>query len=208
MFIGHIAAGLVGSRVEPRLRLADAIVAAQLPDVLWPVLVLAGVERFTIAPGDTVVTPLRFDSYPWSHSLLMIAVWGALGGWLYSRGRGGARVALLCLGLAESHWLLDFVTHRPDMPLYPGGGPRLGLGLWNSRPLTMLVEFSMYAAATWYYTRGRKPSWSFFSLIGVFAVVYVVNLFGPPPPSVNAVAVSALLIVPIAWLWARRAEVL
>src|SRR5262245_26511146 len=147
MFIGHVAAGLVGSRIEPRLRLGTAIAAAQLPDVLWPVFVLAGIERFTIAPGDTVVTPLRFDSYPWSHSLLMVAVWGTLFGWLLGRRGGGTRVMLVFLALAESHWLFDFVTHRPDMPLFPGGGPLLGLSLWNSRTWTMLVEVSMYVAA-------------------------------------------------------------
>jgi membrane-bound metal-dependent hydrolase YbcI (DUF457 family) len=152
-----------------------------------------------------VVTPLRFDSYPWSHSLVMIAIWGALFGWLLGR-RTGGRVTLVFLLLAESHWLLDVVTHRPDMPLFPGGGPLLGLSMWNSRPLTMLVEISMYVAAIVFYARGRKLGWGFWSLVGFLGILYLGNLFGPPPPSVNAVAILALLIVPIAWFWASRAE--
>ena len=139
MFIGHFAAGMIGSRVEPRLRLGTAFVAAQLPDVLWPCFLLAGLERATIVPGDTVVTPLRFDSYPWSHSLLMVALWGTALGLLLRWLGGGTRAGVVAACLALSHWLLDFATHRPDMPLVPGGGPRLGLGLWQSLPMTMVV---------------------------------------------------------------------
>lgn len=76
MFLGHFAAGLAASRGEPRLPLGTAFLAAQLPDAIWPCLLLAGVERVTIAPGDTAMTPLRFDHYPWSHSLAIVVVSG------------------------------------------------------------------------------------------------------------------------------------
>jgi hypothetical protein len=206
VFIGHFAAGLAASRLEPRLRLGTAFVAAQLPDALWPWFLLAGIERVTIAPGDTVVTPLRFDSYPWSHSLLMVAGWGIALGLLVGRGAKPplATVALL----AVSHWLLDVASHRPDIPILPWGGPKVGLGLWNSLPLTIAVESALFLAALAYYVRGRGASLGigFWSLIVALGVVYSMNLFGPPPPSVNAIALSMVLVVPLLWWWGNHVE--
>lgn len=207
MFIGHFAAAMAGSRKEPRLRLGTAFLAAQLPDVLWPCFLLAGVERASIVPGDTVVTPLRFDHYPWSHSLLMVALWGAALGLLLRFRGSGTRAGLVASGLALSHWLLDFVAHRPDMPLVPWGGPRLGLGLWNSLALTMLVEGASFACAVAYYARGRRAGKGFWALLATLGVVYLANLFGPPPPNMTAVAVSAIVLFPLLWLWGNKVEV-
>ncbi len=114
--------GLAASRAERRLPLGTAFVAAQLPDALWPYFLLAGAETVAIVPGDTAMTPLRFDSYPWSHSLLMVAVWGGLFTFAYQALGRPTRAAWLLLPLALSHWILDFITHRPDMPLLPWGG--------------------------------------------------------------------------------------
>jgi hypothetical protein len=207
VFIGHFAAGLAAVRLEPRLRLGDALLAAQLSDVIWPVLVLAGVERVTIAPGDTVVTPLRFDSYPYSHSLLMVAVWGVALGALHFLRHQRVRAAFLLAGLALSHWLLDVASHRPDMPLLPGDPTRLGLGLWNSRPATMIVEGAMFALGVASYARLANGSRRGFAiLVLVLTAVYLANMFSPPPPSVAAVAWSALLLAPILWLCANRVD--
>lgn len=193
--------------MEPRLRLGTAFLAAQLPDVMWPCFLLAGVERARIVPGDTAVTPLRFDHYPWSHSLLMVALWGvALALALRLRG-SGTRTGLIAGGLALSHWLLDFVAHRPDMPLVPWGGPRLGLGLWNSAPLTMLTEGTLFAAAVAYYARGRGAGKGFWALGATLGVIYVANLFGPPPPNMAAVALSAVVLFPLLWRWGNKVEV-
>lgn len=205
MFIGHLAMGFAATRAEPRLRLADALVAAQLPDVIWPVLILAGVEHATVSPGDTVVTPLRFDSYPFSHSLLTVAVWAALfAAWRGWR-RGGWRPAAFLFALAVSHWVLDVASHRPDMPLWPGAGPRLGLGLWNSLPATILVEAVLFVASVWLYAGLSRPPGAgrvaLGVLVGTLGVLYLGNLFGPPPPSMTAVGVSALVLVPVLWLW-------
>src|SRR5262252_6972453 len=132
MFIGHYAVGLAAKRLEPRLSLAVLLAAPQVLDLLWPIFVLTGVERVEVAPGETAFTPLRFDSYPWSHSLVMSIVWGvAFGAILRVRG-ASIRAAAIAAALVASHWVLDFATHRPDMPLWPGGGPLLGLGLWKS----------------------------------------------------------------------------
>ena len=200
MFLGHFAASLAASRAEPRLPLGTSLLAAQLPDAVWPYLLLAGVERVTIAPGDTAFTPLRFDSYPWSHSLLAVTAWGCLFALLMRlRGRVMRAVALAGL-LVVSHWVLDAVCHRPDMPVLPGG-PFVGLGLWNSVAATLILESLMFAGAVFFYARGRRLSRGFWILIGVLVVLYAAAAFGPPPPNVTAIAVSGIILVPVLW-WA------
>ena len=103
MFIGHFAVGFAAKKIAPRGSLPAYFAAAQLPDLLWPVLVTAGVERVTIAPGDTAFMPLRFDSYPISHSLALDLLWAvlfALGMWRATRDR---RAAGACAALVVSH---------------------------------------------------------------------------------------------------------
>jgi hypothetical protein len=200
MFIGHVAAGLVGAR-QARMPLGTAILAAQLPDVIWPALLLAGVERAAIAPGDTAVTPLRFEYYPWSHSLLMVAITGAALGALYGWRRGSRRAGVTFALLALSHWILDVVSHRPDMPIFPFGGPKLGLGLWNSVAATVVVEGALFAAAVWFYARGRRLGFGFAALVGTMIAAYAANLLGPPPRNMTVVAVSAMALVPLLWYW-------
>jgi len=204
MFLGHFAVGLIASRLERRLPLGTAFVAAQLPDAVWPFLLLAGVETVTITPGATAVTPLRFDHYPWSHSLVMVAAWGLV----FMAGYGllfrASKAAFLLLPLTLSHWVLDAASHVPDVPVWPGGGPLVGLGLWRSLPLTLLVEGLFFAAAVFVFARGRTLRWSFWILIGVLGVIYAASVFGPPPPSPAAIGWSMIPLVPALWWWGNR----
>jgi hypothetical protein len=191
MFIGHFATAYAAKRLAPRASLGTLVAAAQLPDLVWPWLMLAGVEHATIAPGDTAFTPLRFDSYPVSHSLLTVAAWGAAFGALHFWRKRRPVDALVLAALAVGHWVLDLVSHRPDMPLWPGG-PRLGLGLWNSVPATIAVEFSMFAVGLWLAlsaTRARDNvgRWGFAGLAVMLLLIYATNVTSPPPPSVEAV---------------------
>jgi hypothetical protein len=212
MFIGHYAVGLAAKRLEPRLPLWTLLAAPQVLDLLWPVFVLGGIERFEIAPGDTAFTPLRFVHYPWSHSLLMATFWGLLFGVAFWRARGASlRAAGILVALVVSHWVLDFISHRPDMPLWPGGGPVLGLGLWQSRPATLLVEVLMFAAGVALYWRTTRPqdrtgTWSYVGLVAFLSLTYLGNFFGPPPPSTQAVAASglALWLLPLWGAWIER----
>ena len=212
MFIGHFALGYAAKRWVPRVSLAVLFGAAQLADFLWPVLVALGIERVRIVPGFTAATPLEFISYPYSHSLATLVLWGALFGWVCMRWVAGARVFLVVLALVVSHWVLDFVTHRPDMPLYPGG-PKLGLNLWNSVPATMLVEISMFLAGAWIYLDITRPRnavgrWGTLVLLSTLLLIYIGDALSPTlPPNVNAIVVVGLAasVIFTAWaVWADR----
>ena len=132
MFIGHYAVALAARRAVPEVSLGTLFIATQLADLVWPVLVLAGIERFEIRPGITAFTPLDFVHYPYSHSLVALLLWGAaLGLVCMATGKVGKRSAIVVAAVVVSHWLLDFASHRPDMPLVPGDETRFGLGLWK-----------------------------------------------------------------------------
>ena len=212
MFIGHYAVAFAAKRAAPAISLGTLFLAVQLADLVWPALVLAGVERFEIRPGITAFTPLDFVHYPWSHSLAAMLGWGAALGVGYVLVRKARwRDAVLLAALVVSHWVLDFVTHRPDMPLLPGDSTKVGLGLWNSVAATLVVEGAFFAACVWFYSRStraldRTGTWALWSLVAFLAIVYVANAFGPPPPSVAAVAWSAnLLWLVVAWgYWIDR----
>jgi hypothetical protein len=214
LFIGHFALGLASKKLEPDVSLATSFLAAQLADTVWPVLVLAGVEHVTIAPGETAVTPLRFDSYPWSHSLLALLVYGAIFAALHLAVRRRARAAILLGALVVSHWVFDFVSHGADMPLTPWTSQRLGLGLWNSLPATLIVEGLLFVAGVWMAlgaTRARDGigRWGLYGFLAFLVVAYVGNLAGPPPPSVAAlawtgVAAPVILLPFIAWVDRHR----
>jgi hypothetical protein len=196
MFIGHFALAFGAKKLAPTVSLGTLFLACQFADLLWPNLVLLGLERFEIAPGDTRVTPLRFVSYPYSHSLLALLLWAALFALLqFALRRSRVSTLLVVAALVLSHWGLDVLVHRPDMPIGIDG-KRLGLGLWNSLAGTLAVELLLFAAGVAFYARTTEPidrtgRWAFGALVAFLLVVYFANLFGPPPPSVPAVAWSA-----------------
>jgi len=208
MFVGHIAVGLAGKRIAPAVSLATWLTSVQLVDLLWPIFLLTGLEHVRIAPGITRFTPLDFYDYPITHSLVGSVCWAALfgGGWLLARRK--ARIAALLAAGVVSHWVLDVISHRPDMPVLPHG-PYIGLGLWNSVAATLVVELTMFAAGIALYVRGGgagRRRISFWLLIAFLLVVYFAASFGPPPPDTRTLALSALtawLLIPWAW-WADR----
>jgi membrane-bound metal-dependent hydrolase YbcI (DUF457 family) len=202
MFIGHFAVGFAAKKFAPKTGLGWLILAPLFCDVLWPVFLLTGLEHARIAPGDTAVTPLDLYDFPWSHSLVMSAVWAVLFGVIYWRATS-YRPGAIALGIGVfSHWILDVVSHRPDMPLWPGGGPKIGLGLWHSIAATIAVESLLFALAVWLYARATRPldrigRFAFRGYVLVMAALYAGN-FGPPPPSITILAwasFSGLLLV-------------
>lgn len=211
MFIGHFAVALAAKRLAPEVSLGTLFVAAQLADLVWPTLVLAGIESFSIRPGITAVTPLDFTRYPYSHSLVGMAAWGLGLGIVYFAIKRRALAALVLFMVVLTHWLLDFVSHRPDLPLTLTGAERFGLGLWHSRIATLAVEGLFFAACLWIYVRATRPAdaagrWWLVALVAFLVVVYLASIFGPPPPSVAAVAWTAQAMwLLVAWgYWIDR----
>jgi len=211
LFIGHFGLALAAKRVAPRTSLGTLGAAAQWVDLLWPLLVLAGVERVRIDPGNTAFTPLDFEYYPWTHSLLLVLVWAAGFAAAYHLRTRYRRGTATVAALVASHWVLDVLTHRPDLPLAPGSAARVGLGLWNSVPATVAVEGTVFAAGVAIYARSTRPrnrtgSWALWSLVAFLALVYAASALAGPPPTVAAVGwagVSLWLIV--LWMaWADR----
>jgi hypothetical protein len=208
MFIGHFALAFAAKRVAPTISLGTLVLAAQLADLVWPVLLLAGIERVEIRPGATAVTPLEFVHYPYSHSLLALLGWGAGVGLAYMLARrSGAWLGVVLAALVLSHWLLDLVAHRPDLPLTPWGAQRLGFGLWHSLPATLVLEAALFACGVALYLDVTRPldrtgRWACWALVAFLAVTYAGNLFGPPPPSASAVAWAGLAMwLLVAWAY-------
>jgi membrane-bound metal-dependent hydrolase YbcI (DUF457 family) len=206
MFIGHFAVGFASKKLAPRSNLAVLMAAPLWLDILWPFFLLLGWEHVRIDPGNTRFTPLDLYDYPRSHSLLMSIIWATLFAGIYfaiARYRLGA--VAIWIGVV-SHWILDWVTHRPDMPLYPRG-PRFGLGLWNSIPGTLVVELSMFAIGIWLYvqttrSRDRIGRYAFGAYVLLLLAAYISDRFSAPPKSViYDVAWPAAIIVPILLLW-------
>jgi membrane-bound metal-dependent hydrolase YbcI (DUF457 family) len=213
MFLGHYAVAIGAKRAAPRTSLGTLIAAAAFLDLVWPVLVLLGLERVAVAPGATAFTPLDFEHYPISHSLVMSLVWGAAFGAVYFLARRDVRAAAVLALLVVSHWFLDAVVHRPDLPLTLAGDTRVGLGLWNSIPGTLAVELAMFAVGVWLYlgaTRARdRIGGAGFVAFSVFVLaIYAGAAFGPPPPSAAAIAWSDmgqwLVVALAAWIDAHR----
>ena len=202
MFLGHVAVGLAAKKVAPKAPLLWLVAAPTLLDLLWPVFLAVGLEEVRIAPGITAVTPLDFVRYPVSHSLLLSIVWGLLAAGFYFAVRNDRTGAAVVGALVVSHWILDWISHRPDMPLTPWPGTKVGLGLWNSVPATIAVEGTLFAVGVVVYARATMARnaigrWSFATFAALLVVIYVGNVFGPPPPSVaalNAVAFAGFLI--------------
>ncbi|MDP9088596.1 MAG: hypothetical protein M3O26_07635 [Pseudomonadota bacterium] len=207
MFIGHFAVGFAAKRVAPRTNVAVLIAAALFLDILWPIFVLLGWEQVRLDPGNTRYVPLAFTYYPWSHSLVMSMLWASAFALVYYaavRYRPGALMVWIAV---VSHWILDWISHGPDMPLYPDG-PRVGLALWNSISGTMIVETLLFAGGVGLYisvtrARDRVGHYAFSAYVIFLLSVYISERFSEPPSSVYQVAVLGVVAsaVLIPWPW-------
>jgi hypothetical protein len=209
MFVGHLAVALAAKPRAREVNLGWLMAAVCALDLVWPLFLLAGIEHVSIVQGATAFTPLVFDSYPWSHSLVMACLWGvALA--LLARWRTPMPVGGLLFALVVSHWVLDFASHAPDMPLWPGASPKFGLGLWYSIPLTLVIEGAMWIAGIWIFLRTAPPDTlkrrlAFWSFVAICTVMWATGPWGPLPPSEQALGYFSLigwLIVP----WTAAAD--
>lgn len=205
MFIGHFGVALAAKKIAPRTSLGTLFFAAQFLDLLWPIFLLLGLEHVRIAPGITRMTPLDFYDYPISHSLVTAAGWSLLVGGLYYAARRNARAASV-VGLAVfSHWVLDFLVHRPDLPLWPGG-PKVGLGLWNHWVAEIALEVAIFAAGIWIYltvTRARDAigRYAFWSLMALLFFGWASSLASAPGDAHGMGWFGLIMWIFLPWAW-------
>ena len=205
MFIGHNAVGFASKKLAPRTSLGWLMAAPMFLDILWPLFLVMGIERVRIRRGITALTPLDFTHYPWSHSLVMAVVWSIVFALVYGIVTKYWRGSIVLAFGVFSHWVFDFITHRADLPLYPGG-PKVGLGLWNHPIGSLALEAALFAIGLliyWGSTKARDliGSIGMWSFVAFLAIIFILNAGGTPPPSVHVLAYSAfaLYLLP---LWA------
>ncbi|HYO97360.1 MAG TPA: hypothetical protein VER33_22770 [Polyangiaceae bacterium] len=211
MFVGHFGLALASKRVTPHLNVGILMLAAQTLDVVWPLLVLSRLEAVSIDPSNTPANPLVFEHYPYSHSLLAALLWGMAFALVARLAKASTREAAVLAALVVSHWALDWLMHVPDLPLGLGAGRKFGLGLWQSVPASIAIELGFLACGAWLYfrqTRARNTAGrvAMPALLLMLGLIQLASFLGPPPPSADAVAISALgmwLFFAIAF-WADR----
>jgi membrane-bound metal-dependent hydrolase YbcI (DUF457 family) len=207
VFVGHFAVAFAAKPLAPKVSLPALILAAALSDALWILFFVLGIEQVVIRPGLMAANSLDLVYIPFSHSLLMDAFWGGLFGGLYFMKRRDSRGAWILFAAVLSHWLLDFATHRPDMPLAPGIGMRFGLGLWNSRAATFIVEGALWFGAVILYARATRPNnragvYAFWTMIVLLTALWVISLGGAPPPSLSSLAIVNTIFFAVVLSWA------
>ena len=208
MFLGHYAVGFASKKLAPRASLGVLMAAPILLDLLWPIFLILGWEHVAVEPNRNPFLRFVFMSYPLSHGLVAAFAWATLFASLYF---GFARYltgAIVVWFGVISHWLLDYIVHRPDLPLYAGNSRLVGLGLWNHRWVTIAVEVAMFAIGIWIYVRQTKAkdkigTYAFWAFVVLLLGTYGAVVFGPAPPtSVKAMAMGALVtILLVSWAW-------
>ncbi len=209
MFVGHYGVSFAAKRVDPSIPLWVLFLAVQLLDVLWAPFILVGIEKVRIVPGITASNPLDLYYMPYTHSLLTAVLWSAAALVVYrllARPRPLAKAALVVALAVFSHWVLDFVVHRPDLPLFDNTA-KVGLGLWNLPVLAFALEAALLFGGMWFYfgtaSVPRLPM-AVFGLVMLAIQAYV--FFGPPPSSDKAAAGTALAAYAVFAAIAARLE--
>jgi hypothetical protein len=207
MLVGHYAIGFFGKKLAPKASLAVFVLAAMTADILWCAFMLAGVEHVEFISGRGAGQYFKAVNIGFSHGLAMDLLWAvllALGVYLFTRYARGAVIVFLAV---LSHWLLDVVSHRPDMPVGLGPGPKFGLGMWTSVPITLLVEGGFWILALIVYARShafssRARLWGFGVGSLILTVIWYGNITGPPPTDSRSASIASLFTFSISVVWA------
>jgi membrane-bound metal-dependent hydrolase YbcI (DUF457 family) len=199
MFIGHYAVGFAAKKASPGISLGWLFLAVQFLDLIWPTLLLLNIEKVDINHDPNQLTPLIFTSYPISHSLLMVIGWSILFGFIYWLIKKNIRYAVVLGMCVLSHWILDFIVHYPDLPLYPGNSPKVGLSLWGFPVIESIIELLMFITGVTIYLRitaakNKIGTYVLWTLIVLLVGAFVANIFGPSPTDVKSVAWGAQLL--------------
>jgi membrane-bound metal-dependent hydrolase YbcI (DUF457 family) len=207
MFVGHFAVGLASKRVAPTISLGTLVLAAMLADLLWCLFLIAGIEHVEFRPAMGAANYFVASDIGWSHSLLMDAVWGSLLAAAYFLRQRSPRGAWVLFVAVVSHWLLDWIAHRPDMALAPGTPGRFGLGLWTSVTATLIVEGGFWLVALVLYARafrskGRTGIFAFWTVAALLTLAWYGNISGPPPQDARSAPYVSLAFFSLAIAWA------
>jgi membrane-bound metal-dependent hydrolase YbcI (DUF457 family) len=216
MLVGHYSVALIAKRVVPQLTLGTAVLAAMLADLLWCVFLIAGWEEVRMKPGSIMaagaraIDVLEASSVAYSHSLATDIVWAALFGGLYFFWKRNLSAAWILFAAVLSHWLLDFASHPPDMPLAPGVDLYFGLGLWSSIRATIVVEGFIWLLCIIVYVSGiqarRSGRYLFFAGAALLTLAWLGNIAGPPPSNVRTIGFSSLIFFSLTIVWAYYVE--
>lgn len=200
MFVGHYSAAFVGKAVEPRIPFWALFLAAQLVDVFWAIFVILGIERASLDPA-LPSNPLVLEYMPYTHSLAATFVWTAVAYVVARRSPalgGAGRCAAVLAAVVASHWFLDLLVHRPDLPLDGDQSMKLGLALWNYPLAAFLIEMALLYTCIGLWARSAGPGDAVRRAAGWFALGFLVLQLGfwlgPVPPFIRAVAASALFV--------------
>jgi len=213
MFIGHYGVGFAAKKWDKKPSLGTYFIACQFMDLLWPVFLLLGIEKVEIVHSNNPFLSLNFISYPYSHSLLGALFWSVLFGAIYFLIRKDMRSSIILGLVVISHWVLDFIVHIPDLQIIPWLSLRVGLGLWNSVVFTVIIEGLIFFIGFYLYlkstkSKNKRGQIGLWSLIIFLSVIYVLNLIGPPPPSVQAIAYAGfsqwIIIIWAYWVNSNR----
>jgi hypothetical protein len=206
MLVGHVAVGMLAKHAEPRVSLGTYVLAALLADLLVFAFLLVGVEHVTFGSERGAANYFHPVNIAYSHSLVMGIVWGLLFAGVYLLWRRNLRGAWFLFAAIVSHWVLDFIAHKPDMPLAPGTHQAYGLGVWNSIPTTLVVEGGLWIAGIVIYARTNRargwPGRVFFWIVAVFLTLVWYNNVAGPPPNPRTAPVSSLIFLALVVLWA------
>lgn len=216
MFAGHIGAALALGRAERRMNVGVLIAAALLLDLLLWTFVLVGWESVSI-PADFATKHQPDFVFPWTHGLLASLAWSLLAGAAAFAAYGSlrearGRAAAVVAAAVFSHWILDALVHKPELPIAVSG-PAVGLGLWNAMPIALGVESALVLAGLWLYLRDSRtsPGRSIgLGFLAIFTLVFTIAGMtkAPAPPSVAAMASSSLVtlgILCVLFAWLGRA---
>lgn len=173
MFIGHFAAAFILWRLFPQIPLPVILISVSFPDLLWSILVPAGVEKVKINPDSPLQKHVIFEKFPYSHSLVLGTLLSFIPGLVLSAIIGNLIVLPVFVVGSASHWILDTVVHLKDLPILGFDGDRkVGAGLWKRGPVAFLVEYVFYAAVTVFALSGLTVIYAL--IIGT--VFHAINL--------------------------------
>jgi len=198
VFIGHFAAAFLLEVAFPQSPVLVILIAVSFPDLLWGILVPLGAKKVRVDPGSPLQRAIQFQSYPYSHSLVLTNSFALVIGLILAAIVRNPLVAVVFVLGSASHWLLDTIVHLRDLPVlgFSGRDKKVGLGLWKKGGVAFAVEFIFYAAVVVLVLPSAFVGWAFL-LGGVFHFANSNSFFGftkrnPMGGSSNAYATFAL----------------